>query len=438
MAKVNLVTIAPLLEGGSKAGHVYWFHQSLQMAFADLKEVKHLTFGTKSKPEDWFVGVFSKSPSARLRLSHFPFLGLARDVGACSSQIVHAYGHGAQVHIHVYDGGFREYLLVTALLDKNPSYSCSFNFSNVIDPWSRLFAKLPLTKEPLSQGGRNHMIHSKMLPYTEVRGLAALFDQAIEGATPRIYPMFSIISNEEHQRRAASHTERKIDVIFFPENSYELDLCAKVIELLRSAETGPKTFSIQPRWGFTLPESLLERSIIGGIEIVPNSVTELEYRDMYLNSRVVVLPYTNTYHYTYQGSGRLLDALASGCHVVVPAETSLGQYSVSTRSVWPVDVLEVSNIAAAIEKAWGSTQISGVTVPTAGQLASSLLEDAKYLQSSAADITQDLKFQNQLSKRMRFAYLLLDWYQPLLGLAKLVIDIGWIRRWVHSLRRRES
>jgi hypothetical protein len=103
-----------------------------------------------------------------------------------------------------------------------------------------------------------------------------------------------------------------------------------------------------------------------------------------------------------------------------------------------VDVLEVSNIAAAIEKAWGSTQISGVTVPTAGHLASSLLEDAQYLQLSAAGTTQDLKLHNQLSKRMRFAYLLLDWYQPLVGLAKLVIDIGWVRRWVHSLRRGES
>jgi len=438
MATLNLVTIAPLLEGGSKAGHVYWFHQSLQMAFGNLKEVSHLTFGTKSSPEDWFVGVFSNSPSARLRLSHFPFLGLARDVGACSSQILHAYGIGAQVHIHVYDGGFREYLLVSALLDMNPRYSCSFNFSNVIDPWSRLFARLLLSKSPLSRSGRNHTIHSRMLPYTEVRGLADLYDQAIKGATPKLYPMFSIIDSGAHQQQAGAANERKIDVIFFPENSYELDLCAKVIELLRSAETGPKTFSIQPRWGFTLPESLLESSIIGGIEIVPNSVTELEYRDMYLNSRVVVLPYTNTYHYTYQGSGRLLDALASGCHVVVPLETSLGQYSVSTRSVWPVDVLEVSNIAAAIEKAWGSTQISGVTVPTAGHLASSLLEDAQYLQLSAAGTTQDLKLHNQLSKRMRFAYLLLDWYQPLVGLAKLVIDIGWVRRWVHSLRRGES
>jgi hypothetical protein len=101
-------------------------------------------------------------------------------------------------------------------------------------------------------------------------------------------------------------------------------------------------------------------------------------------------------------------------------------------------VLEVSNIAVAITKALESTLISGVTVPTAGQLASSLIEDAKYLQLSAAGTTQDLKFHNQLSKRIRFAYLLLDWYQPLVGLAKLVIDIGWVRRWAHSLRRGES
>jgi hypothetical protein len=74
------------------------------------------------------------------------------------------------------------------------------------------------------------------------------------------------------------------------------------------------------------------------------------YAQLYEQSSVAVLPYQTYSHYKYQTSGRLLDALALGCRVVVPKDTVLARTVSDLKAGNVVDPFNAGEISEAINE----------------------------------------------------------------------------------------
>jgi hypothetical protein len=113
-------------------------------------------------------------------------------------------------------------------------------------------------------------------------------------------------------------TMKEIDFLFLPATLEEFLLCVdsseKIIENHKSANI--KIFAKK----FVYFKKLDEK-----IQIINGFVPQGYYTKTLHESRAVVLPYRSKFH-EYGTSGKLLDALISGCFVVVPDSSAMSAY----------------------------------------------------------------------------------------------------------------
>jgi hypothetical protein len=413
MNKLNVVTLAPLLSSKQDSGHVYWFHSTLHETFLLNSAANHITLCPIKNSPEWGIGTFSLTAKGRQRLSHFPLFGLKIDILDSEANIRKHFGPNSQVHLHVYDGGFREYILVSELLERNKSWTSSFNFAGWLDPWVKYLDmgdKRIGSKE--NHIGEMELNNPRILKYTETRALAKLFSGV--RLEPETYPSFSTLALIQNQ---SATTKKTTDVSFFPESEEELDFCLAVSERVSMATQGGVSFALQPRWKLTLSESRVKELEALGFKVFAANLMLEEYSDMFSESKVVVLPYRRSDFYKLQGSGRLLDALTSNCKVVVPSGTALEEACLSNKEVVASNMMDPEDTSAKILHLLLQGILPKTLVHSPTNSVNKILHDARSL-GSLDDSTYGFSFDSCQRRRLAFGYLRLDWYQPFIGVLK--------------------
>lgn len=399
---------------------MFWMHHAFQTAFSKIPGMQHITIGPKNSCPDWAVGALSLSPKMRQRLSHFPLVGLGVDLLRIQNTATNCFDEGSRIHLHVYDGGFREYIIVLKLLSTNSHWTASFNFGNWLDPWSKLL--LGLAKSPRGRFAKlfsRIFENPRILKYTETHALARLFPLDKVGVNP--YPSFSAIPSEETAVRPAREMirNRPIDMVFFPESEEELEFSLVIIDSLASKVNRSLSLAIQPRWELELSEywahQLKSRNIRQFHRILPIEL----YVQMFRDSKIVVLPYKGLGHYRYQGSGRLRDAIAMGCRVLVPEGTALEELAETYASVSSVTLKDVGEVSNLLSHMLELPKISGSVAFTPYSSATEIVRASEELMAPEESIGKS-SFGMIETLALGSAYLRLDWYQPFLGIAKAV------------------
>jgi len=413
MNELNVVTLAPLLSSQQDNGHVYWFHSTLHETFHLNTAANHITLCPIENSPDWGIGTFSVSAKRRQRLSHFPLFGLKKDILDSEANIRKHFGPNSQVHLHVYDGGFREHILVSELLERNSSWSSSFNYAGWLDPWAKY---LVVRNKRIKRTGSNfeevEFSNPRILKYTETQALAKLFiGNQLE---PETYPSFSILAVFQNQSKKLRKTG---EVLFFPESEEELDFCLEVAKRVRLAIHRDVSFALQPRWKLVLSESRVKDLEEFGFKVFAANLELREYSYMFSRSQVVVLPYRRSDFYKLQSSGRLLDALTSDCRVVVPSGTALEEYCPSNEEVMKSNMTDPEDTCIKILEQLLEGPPTKTLVYSPINSVNKIIEDARRLKSLISSKSY-FRFHPSQKRRLALGYLRLDWYQPLIGLLK--------------------
>jgi hypothetical protein len=415
-----VVTIAPLLSSEANGGHVFWMHQAFQTSFSKIPGLKYITIGPKKFSPDWAVGSLSLSPKMRQRLSHFPLIGMNADIRNVEHAVSNCFNQTELIHLHVYDGGFREYILVSRLLSRNPLWTVSFNFGNWQDPWTKVLLKIgKSTRRWIDKLFLRIFSNPRIFNYAETRALSELFP-----GTPvsvKIYPSFSAFPSAvmEADPMTSVAKARGIDVIFFPESAEELDLCLDVVEKLVPKVDRRLTLAIQPRWEFEISGPWVDQVRQFGISLFPRLLGMEDYVQMFRESKIVLLPYKRLSHYKYQGSGRLRDAITMGCRVLVPEGTALGELAEVYNSVWAVNLGDSEEIAKLLCVNLELPQVPGVAAFTPLSSANEIVRvSEEFVNQKRLGADKAFGFYETLA--LGTAYLTLDWYQPIVGIAKVI------------------
>lgn len=331
----TVVTLAPFVPMLPSSGHTYWFHRSLTAGFK-RSGFQHLTIGPASSSNEFVSGVLRLNPVKRIRWAYFPLLGLMRDTRSISKRLSEIEG---KVILHVYEGGLREFLTIAWLLKNNPRTKAYFNFC-LVDPWLPfLSGRLPLRNRVRAFQRIYGAIESRVVFTAES---LELFDRLGLSGARMEYPLFSDLP------RPSILTNRFCDVIFAPMGDAELSACLESVRLFNASHSKQLIFMVHMRWGTTVSEALRKEINQLGGELKNDRIAPEAYLKLYESSKIAVLPYQTYSHYQYQSSGRLLDALALGCKVVVPKDTVLARIISDLASGCVVDPESSEAISAAI------------------------------------------------------------------------------------------
>ncbi len=333
----TVVTLAPFVPGQPTSGHTYWFHRSLSVGFR-LSGVPHLTYGPKASSNEFVSGVLNLNPARRIKFAYFPIVSFFAEARRVSRRL--AAIPGGKI-LHVYEGGLREFLTAAWLLKEHPEAKAYFNFC-LVDPWLQFLTGRRPTNRRLQAFLRIYRAIESRVVFTAES--LELFERLGLPGVPLEYPLFSDLP------RPTTQTDRSYDIVFAPMGDSELDVCLDSVRRLRSTYKSQPRFMVHMRWGTLVPEYLQEEIIrLGGL-LKSDKMSPAAYAELYEQSTVAVLPYQTYSHYTYQSSGRLLDALALGCKVVVPKNTVLARNVSDFQAGSVVDPFNAGEISEAINE----------------------------------------------------------------------------------------
>ena len=313
--ELSLVTISCVATKEPTKGHPFWFHKALSDASPRLG-VDYSTIGAMDQGCDHILGALSHSGRQRPASSVFAPWGMKDDV----RRIKNLLRTKPSIVFHIYEGGFREFILTLLLLEEVPNAVALFNF-NLTDPWQKAFMGKRISSRLARHLVRGHLsrLGARLTPFAETFETARDFSTAL-GVNFIPYPLFSSI--QVRRLGENSMKTRKYDVAFFPGDEGEFNLVARALQQI--ADSGHRITSIVvPRWGYALSNSSKILAEKLGIEIRAEMLDATAYGKLYLDSKLAVFPYVGEY-YMHTSSGRLLDAARAGCYSLAPKGSLTG------------------------------------------------------------------------------------------------------------------
>ncbi len=316
MSSFKFVTISNCATGKKSKGHPYWFHESLRIA-AKTMNVDSLLCGPESENSTEIIGVLKHPGKLRAASSVFGMWQQGAEVAALErlfSQL------SQQVVLHVYEGGFRELILVRRLMRSNRNSATLFNL-NLADPWHLLAEGNSLASNLARKSLKRALeeLRGRAVFFAETRETAELFTRNL-GVEFSEYPLFATAVYSANQR---SDKRRKYDAVFFPADQTELRL---VINVIRAVQSKRATFRslIVPRWSLKLNSDT--KMVLQSLEAsyLEETLLSHEYSALYSSAKIAIFPYEAPY-YRHTSSGRVLDAAAAGCFCIAPSESLPGR-----------------------------------------------------------------------------------------------------------------
>lgn len=339
---MRIVLLANRHHDEPSAGHGHWLNHEYRESCV-RNGAEFLLVAPKVSTDPKCHAVLALDRLSRGRLTHLPLLGLRADLAELRPLLK---DNPSQTILHVYEGGLREFLLVAKLASEIPNLRIVFNF-NLSDPWHiAALSKSHLAKHVwrfLSLTA--HECEKSVVFTAETKELGSLISTRL-GLHLREYALTPNVPFE-----LVEHQSQKLWDFFVPVfGDKELALVVDALLDLRKRTGKLYRVRIQPRWSEPLSSLSLSRLKELGVDLLPSVVSQEMYVTTLTKARVVVLPYLNLDYYRLQTSGRVLDAVALGARVIVPAATSLSR-QVLERS-WGYDFNSSSSqsLATAMER----------------------------------------------------------------------------------------
>lgn len=315
---------------------------------------------------------------------------LRKKITTDASRIYQLFGHedDSTLVFQFYEGGFYEFNLMCRLYSTFPRARFAFNF-NLTDPWHRIMLS---TRNPISRVLRNHIrsattkMSKRVFFTTESEPLRRLFRETI-GLETELYPVYSTVSPRHP-------VEKKVDLLSLVGSDEEAMLVAKTLQELRIPQSKLNTV-VSTRWGYRLPQKLEEEFKARGTKLATGLLTASEYTQLLDQTKLALLPYFDDY-YKWSSSARLLDAVNSDCHVIVPKKSTLGSLVEENKWGFCVDSKDPQRIAEIVQTfVWKKLT----------SMAPSPEDAAKYLIESVDTTRTDLEASSRRPSQMLLLYL---------------------------------
>lgn len=339
-------SISPHYKGNDES-HVYWFEKALGNA-ARAQGYRYESITGFQDGSEHVIKALGHSSAQRHKLLFTPWVGLISDVIRIRRAVSK---EAAQIIWHVYDGGFREFILLSLLLITFQESKAVFNFTT-LEPWVAILSssksansgtKAAVAKVKSAFGSRLTLLaDSRELGVEISSGANFISDE---------YPLFTFMSSPGSGQGELGYTNQ---VLFSPCNEAELQLSLDALKALENQSKIAIHPIIQLRWGAKVSNSRVADIESEGIHLHQESLSAEDYAKLYANTRVAVMPYLDRKYYQFQSSGRLLDSVSRGCVVVVPDETVLGRKTLENRWGFTFSSDSSTSLANAIEKALDS------------------------------------------------------------------------------------
>ena len=225
--------------------------------------------------------------------------------------------------LHFYEGGLRELGLLADLLSERTDVVAIFNFFS-LEPWHRILTSRQLGTNQMRSLLRDLILSMKRsVAFTcDSERMRDYFSEKLGVDLLSVYPLFSTIpfgrENEGWDKRTNTY-------LFAPRTLGEQRLVVKALELLAKKRSGQESAVVISRWNSSILGSVRKRlrELDFHVELIDSSLTSEDYAEVFLNTKVVVLPYLDK-HYVFGSSGKTLDARMAGCLTVAPTGTSAG------------------------------------------------------------------------------------------------------------------
>jgi len=291
------------------AGHDYWLHWNLTQA-AIARGINWNVVGPGNQESHWIEGLLYGGKKYRTLQILFPGLRVRRDAKAISKK----FTTDSPTLVHIYEGGFRELLLLKELNSLRPSWTYVFNF-NLLDPWVTLLRGLRIGARTIRQIAGS--IGEAAVFFAETDNLCGLLDSETDLET-KPYPLFGIA------KKTGLIAQKKYDYTFFVNGDKEVQLSLGAIREFEARHSNaPGYYCLVPRWGSSVSITSLG-SLAERVDIVNTNLSDFEYETLMCSTKVSVLPYLDSY-YVYGSSGRLLDSRTFGLPVIAPRFTAVGR-----------------------------------------------------------------------------------------------------------------
>jgi hypothetical protein len=369
MVETRILSLSHCISKQPIKGHPYWFHKHLTEAARQLK-VPLVNLGPFDQESADIIGILAHPASLRSASSIFGLWDQDQDVSSFEKVLS---GVNTQNVLHVYEGGFREFVFVLRILRKHKNVLALFNF-NFTDPWHLLFSKRNLAAMLAVRIIRSEVakLTPRFIAFAETQETAEKFSKRTSFHFTE-YPLFSTISNQSTDRE---NKDRKFDAVFFPADEKELSIALETIGKLRD-ENSLHMPLIVPRWGLKLPSEKVSNLRKRGIHYYEEILSDDSYSALYASARIAVFPYETSY-YQNTSSGRVLDAAAAGCYCIAPVESLPGRQI--DRNGWGSSYTDLAQEVKLGLESWDS--FVPRNVPTAAASLRILLEQASIAQQS--------------------------------------------------------
>jgi hypothetical protein len=363
-------SISPHYKGNDES-HVFWFEKALGSAVrAQGFRFESIT-GFEDSTEH-VIKALGHTSTQRHKLLFTPWSGLIRDVLRIRRLVRR---DSADIVWHVYDGGFREFILLVVLLSVFKKSNGVFNFTT-LEPW---LAVTGSPKSTFSNTGSaiariKKVFGSRLVLLADSKELGNALSSDWNFISGE-YPLFTFMATADSSQRPLNHSN---SVLFSPCNDAELELCLGAIDILTNLGKISIRPIIQLRWGAKISELRVAEIESLGVRLYQESLSAKEYARLYSDCRVAVMPYLNRAYYRFQSSGRLLDSVSKNCVVVVPDETVLGRKASENNWGFTFSSDSSASLASAITKALHEGLEEKVMPPTALDAAQILFGDKEF------------------------------------------------------------
>ena len=339
---VRIVHLVNRHDDKPSAGHGHWLNHALKNSCIS-GGIDFVIAGSLHNQDAGVNKVLSLSKLQRIRLTYWPWFGLAKDFSTLVNLLQDT--SRKETILHVYEGGLREFMLVSLIKAHQPNLRIIFNF-NLVDPWhisilngggiSRQIWKLMSKSDLKTSGG--------VLFTAETKELANLLSTRFD-ANFLEYPLPSLLPDSGNFAR-----DREFNFFIPVFGDEELNLVTSALELFsRKKEVAGKVV-VQPKWSSSLSDSSSNKILSLGIKLLPAVLSIDDYLSTIQSSQAIILPYKNVDYYQLQSSGRMIDAVASGAKVLVPEGTSLARKVLEKDWGLPFDVRSEKSLAEAMDK----------------------------------------------------------------------------------------
>jgi hypothetical protein len=281
--------------------------------------------------------------------------------------------------VHIYEGGFREFVFARRVLRNTPGLIALFNF-NFTDPWHLLFERRTITARFAV-----HLIRSVLAEMKPHFVALAETKETAENFSKRTkinffeYPLFSTTNNLSADRKVK---DRDFDVAYFPADEAELAIVLEANKKLLKDNKLVRSL-IVPRWGLKMSATEIMTLKGRGIEYQGDLLSRDAYSSLYASAKIAVFPYEASY-YKNTSSGRVLDAAAAGCYCIAPSESLPGKQI--ERQGWGSSYRDLAQEIDAGLRAWEG--FTSTNVPTAEATLSTLIQLANTARANAFETPQ--------------------------------------------------